>query len=520
LNPAAATSDQFGPDGHENLRRIDELAQHVDPSARIRILQDALAAARWNTAWVRFRLAEALHDSGDFAAAAAEARAALADPLNSVARSFCQECIADAEAAAQNHDTAIRHFILSVLESNVNEAAWAKLRRLVQRVAPEQAPLLQFESWGVPEPMRRRYVPEPIWECAERILEPKRAERRVFATCYDVRPPPPLGSSAIHHAIARRLERPSLTEDIVIYALKGAQLHYRSGSMHVLEDGRVVTPLSTGDVPKAVLEQTPARRLRGTCAVLVDQFYAPNYAHWLLDWLPRLHIYRSLDFGSIDHVLVNSVSQPYERDHLARLGVSPEQVVEAVASPLIEPDVLLIRSANLLVFHPAFFGADWALSFLRRSLLPSETPSTKKRRLFISRSDAAGRHLEREDEVFEALRAFGVERLRLSELSAEDQACAFRDAELVVGVHGAGLANLVFCSPATAVLEIFSPLYGTTTFFDIAQARGLRYACLQGDDDLSVPPELLGSVSRYGDHSVCIEPERVRSAVAELLQSA
>lgn len=61
---------------------------------------------------------------------------------------------------------------------------------------------------------------------------------------------------------------------------------------------------------------------------------------------------------SIDSELVNSLSLAYERDQLARLGTSPEQVVDAAESPLIEPDFVLIRSGTLLAFRHAFLAAD------------------------------------------------------------------------------------------------------------------------------------------------------------------
>lgn len=107
---------------------------------------------------VAFRLAEALHASGDLAAASRDARAALQAPFDELARSFCHECIAHADAAEGNHHKVVRHFILSALESNVNSASWEKLRRLVARVAPDQAAWLEFQSLGVPEPMRRKYA--------------------------------------------------------------------------------------------------------------------------------------------------------------------------------------------------------------------------------------------------------------------------------------------------------------------------------------------------------------------------
>jgi hypothetical protein len=58
-----------------------------------------------------------------------------------------------------------------------------------------------------------------------------------------------------------------------------------------------------------------------------------------------------------------------------------------------------------------------------------------------------------------------------------DQVLTFRGAQAVVGVHGAGLSNIVFCTPGTAVVEVpLNPFAEGPYFRAIARARGLRYA--------------------------------------------
>ena len=59
-----------------------------------------------------------------------------------------------------------------------------------------------------------------------------------------------------------------------------------------------------------------------------------------------------------------------------------------------------------------------------------------------------------EDEVTKFLTKEGFQMVKLGELHFEDQVSAFNNAEVVVGLHGAGFANLSFCKSGTNVVEL------------------------------------------------------------------
>ncbi|WP_081739644.1 glycosyltransferase 61 family protein [Methylobacterium sp. 10] len=76
------------------------------------------------------------------------------------------------------------------------------------------------------------------------------------------------------------------------------------------------------------------------------------------------------------------------------------------------------------------------------------------RRFYISRRDSARRSMAGELEFETALAERGITPMVLSELGLLDKINLFRNAELVVGAHGAGLSHLVFAKPGVRVLEI------------------------------------------------------------------
>lgn len=76
------------------------------------------------------------------------------------------------------------------------------------------------------------------------------------------------------------------------------------------------------------------------------------------------------------------------------------------------------------------------------------------RRFYISRRDSARRSMVNEADFERALSDRGITPIVLSELGLLEKINLFRDAELVVGAHGAGLSHLVFAKPGVRVVEI------------------------------------------------------------------
>ncbi|MGB0908929.1 MAG: glycosyltransferase family 61 protein, partial [Nitrospirales bacterium] len=83
-----------------------------------------------------------------------------------------------------------------------------------------------------------------------------------------------------------------------------------------------------------------------------------------------------------------------------------------------------------------------------------------------------------ESEFSSLLNKFGFEICFLERLSFNEQVTLFQEAETVISPHGSGLANLVFCSPGTKVVELF-PARATDAYFRLCVDMNLTYTCLK-----------------------------------------
>jgi capsular polysaccharide biosynthesis protein len=63
-------------------------------------------------------------------------------------------------------------------------------------------------------------------------------------------------------------------------------------------------------------------------------------------------------------------------------------------------------------------------------------------------------------------------------VSVEEQIRLFNSASLVVSPHGSALANLVWCSPGTRVIELFSRSFVSDVYASICHVLGLRHTYL------------------------------------------
>jgi len=151
------------------------------------------------------------------------------------------------------------------------------------------------------------------------------------------------------------------------------------------------------------------------------------------------------------------------------------------------------------------------VTWLRETFAPMMTGTSKRRRLFISRTDSGSRHLMNEGEVFASLQGFGFELIRLSELCFSEQVALFSEAELVVGAHGAGFSNLVFAPEGAGLIEFVGQNPVPRFFSHLAGLVGARHAWILGTlSDGSV-------VANVNDQDFLVDPARVVRAVGAAL---
>jgi hypothetical protein len=232
--------------------------------------------------------------------------------------------------------------------------------------------------------------------------------------------------------------------------------------------------LTTSYALSAEWKLQPLTEVEGKVAVLATDG-ANLYYHWLFQLLPRYELIRlaGIDPNQIDYFYVNSVNSRFQRETLASLGVEPRRIIDGRSVPYLRASELIVPSVPLAggCFRP------WLTDFLRDSFLPKshDNGPSPRRKLYISRGLAGYRRVLNESEVVSFLKDRGFEVAAMETMTVPEQAAVMATCDVVVAPHGGGMSNLVFCSPGTKVVEIYSPELVATYFWKLCNQLGLDY---------------------------------------------
>tara|TARA_B100001057_G_C22832187_1_gene943801 strand:+ start:1289 stop:2392 length:1104 start_codon:yes stop_codon:yes gene_type:complete len=228
------------------------------------------------------------------------------------------------------------------------------------------------------------------------------------------------------------------------------------------------------------------KRIRGSVfSLLTGGGGNANYWHWLFDVLPRLKILTNVEkLDEIDYFLFPDIDQKYQFESLDLLNIPKEKRISSKTFRHIETDTAIA------VDHPYVLNNDpsneiqnlpnWIIRYLRNSFCSKENRKEFPKKIYIDRKDAKSNHshlrkIINEQEVQSFLIEKGYSIISLSDFTFKDQIDLFNNASNIIGLHGAGFANLTFCNPNTRVLEL-KPKYAGSVIANLAEQNKLIYS--------------------------------------------
>ena len=199
-----------------------------------------------------------------------------------------------------------------------------------------------------------------------------------------------------------------------------------------------------------------------------------NYWHWLFDVLPRLSLCNKVvGLDKIDYFLFPSLHKKFQNETLDFLNIpenkrlSSEEFRHIKANELIVTDHPVAVTGDRSKHHndpPGWIGQWLRDNFLNKNMI---TDKKNGKKIYIDRSVKISnrteqRIIENEEEVRKYLITNNFIPVKLHDLKFIEQVNLFYNADCVVGLHGAGFVNLVFCKHGTKVIEFRSPTSGNS----------------------------------------------------------
>lgn len=202
-----------------------------------------------------------------------------------------------------------------------------------------------------------------------------------------------------------------------------------------------------------------------------------NFYHWLFNWMSK---FSALTGAALSETVQSYlVSGPVSRFHwetLFKFDVVQNKNVYFAQ----QDEPIFVRDAIVPTMHSNPIHAFHHIYFLKKMINPNAR-SIYGERIYVTRRDATKgvRQVVNETNVLDILKRFGFKPITLGDLSLAEQAAAFREAKYIVSPHGAGLSNLIHCSPGTNVLELQARDHYTKVFWSLGVfAKSHRYDIL------------------------------------------
>lgn len=237
------------------------------------------------------------------------------------------------------------------------------------------------------------------------------------------------------------------------------------------------------------------RRLPGEFMTIISRAW-PNYYHWLTECLTRLCVAESTEQLP---VLLPRAMTAWHRDSLKLMGVNEDRW-RLVDDGCYEVDRLYFPS------FPGWLGrmSAGAIQCVSEKIT-SQVRGDRAKRLYVGREGVTHRRIINELEVLERLKAAGFESVSGHGMDFRKEVETFANASIIIGVHGAGMANVILAPPGTKVVEILDPCHAVPSYYNLSIRLGHSYSYMfadncsithrlpvrKGYDDLEIPLDRL-----------------------------
>ncbi len=220
--------------------------------------------------------------------------------------------------------------------------------------------------------------------------------------------------------------------------------------------------------------------------------WSGNYFHWLTDVLPKLMAWRQEGLPNLPVLLPADCLLPsYVAESLERLGFSMRSFAQHER----------IEITRLWVIEPTAPTGNFRAALLNhlRSRLINGSSNSKAdgsdspHKIYISRRDSQRRCLRNEAELEAVLEEHRVKPVLLEGRPLANQINMFSQCGLLVGLHGAGLTNMLWMPAGGEVIEIRRRGDAhNNCYYAMADALGHRYSYILAE---SIDPDLMNQNS-------------------------
>lgn len=248
-----------------------------------------------------------------------------------------------------------------------------------------------------------------------------------------------------------------------------------------------------------------AAQAHGTTVLAAYSRDPHNYAHWILDVLPRILIAASTPELDGTPILVTRALTSWQRELLEILNVDLRRIRDICRQLPLRCERLVVPVTSEGLFYNPEAVRLVRAGLERAGVLSTEAPT---RRICVRRN-SQHRLLMNGDEIETWLVQQGFQIVDPGRLSVREQIKLYSESAIVVSPEGAALTNMLYMQPGTALIGM-GPVTGNGPYFAIlSQMLGVKYGTVMGR---SIP----GADLSYIGWNYEVDLEDVRMALSEV----
>jgi hypothetical protein len=231
-------------------------------------------------------------------------------------------------------------------------------------------------------------------------------------------------------------------------------------------------------------------RIKSPTLSLVS-YWSNNYWHWIFDCLGKFLFLQKHFHVLSTHCVVAALGidqLPFKRQSLQALGIDLDRILDIKpASHFIFNDLYVSNLPSAVAFPDSEL-----IDLLRRAFLPLVSSSSWPPMIYVSRDKAASRRVLNNLDLDHVLYRHGFAKIYLEDLTFIEQIQLFSGASVILGQilgqHGAGLTNILFCNPNARVFELIDNPRHNPCFAVLAEKLGLAYSIISPFPDQLLEP--------------------------------
>jgi len=239
----------------------------------------------------------------------------------------------------------------------------------------------------------------------------------------------------------------------------------------------------------AIIPFEQSKRIKGKVFHLSLSYdLIPNYWHWLVDCLSRIAILKKANIEPDFYVISNAL--PFQKEWLKILGIKKDKIIES-GEYLIQAENLIFTTLGWgpnnyetvqYVNGYIAFKRRWLPKFVAEMYKNIKRDIKAEKNIFVSRANSSRRRVVNENGLTELLQKYDYIIVDLDKISVAEQIEVFGQAKKIIGVHGAGLANILFAPTDSDLLEIYPYGYYDSSYRVMAVTLGINYNYIIGEE--------------------------------------